>query len=530
MRARSIVHGGQRRPYGGISRFHGTAAHGDRAAAELPADHPAVVEDRTLFPRSVLTAGQSPRLLISGQNSAKIGDRITKGAWRGLRVYTFSLEERATCPPSCTLLRECLVPETLVLTADLRWVPLGDLSLGDRIAAFDDEAQPGRQHRMTRIAEVEALGRATLPCYRVITDKGEVIASENHLWLRRRSRLCYKWKQTKQLKLGDKLQFFGKPWSTDRSYDAGRLRGFVEGEGYCTVRRVDGSSHTRVGWAQRPTKLCDEIIELAQGLGFRTARYERIAGVAQTAVSHIDVVGGWKEDIAFVGRIRPTRIIERSEEMWQGHDIGGRGGIYATVIAIEPVGKKRVVTIQTSTSTIVAGGFFTHNCYGNAMPFARRHTPSPDLEPRLRSEIAALLREHRRGIAIRLHVLGDFFSEDYARFWVGLVRDLPRLHVWGYTAHPADSRLGRILADANRNLAGRWSFRFSVASDAPHAPSQSSVAWAGEVPSGLLCPAQTGQTDACGTCALCWSRAMVERRIVFVGHGMRGRGKAREAA
>lgn len=67
----------------------------------LADDHPAVIEGRTLFPSTVVKVEDSPRLLVSGQNSRKIGDRVVKGAWSGFPVFTLTLEERATCPRSC---------------------------------------------------------------------------------------------------------------------------------------------------------------------------------------------------------------------------------------------------------------------------------------------------------------------------------------------------------------------------------------------------------------------------------------------
>lgn len=47
----------------------------------------------------------------------------------------------------------------------------------------------------------------------------------------------------------------------------------------------------------------------------------------------------------------------------------------------------------------------------------------------------------------------------------------------------------------------------------------------GKVEEGIVCPAQSGDTTACATCALCWSPWAGDQRIVFLGHGMsRSRG------
>ena len=510
-----------------MSRFLGTSHHADKEAAALAEDHPAVVEGTTLFPKSVRAPGNSPRLLVSGVNNAKTGGVVMKGPWAGCKIFTLSLVERETCPPSCETWRECLTPDARILTDDLRWILLDSVKAGQRIAAFDEFAIEGKS-RMTRLAIVEKVGRAKRPCYRVITNRGEVIASEDHLWLQRRSRLHYKWRRTDRLRPGDKLQYFGKPWEVDTSYEAGRLRGFVEGEGYCTTlwRPNQTQAKSQVGWAQRPTKLCDEIINVANGLGFNTARYERIAGVKSTAITHVDIRGGWKAVAEFIGRIRPTRIIERAPDIWVNHAVGGRGGLHAVVERIEDVGEQEVVTIQTSTKTMVAEGFFTHNCYGNAMPLARRHRPDDDLMPRLEREIGDLIAKHGR-IAVRLHVLGDFYSVKYARFWRAMLQRHAGLHVWGYTARGhAEGDLDIFLAVAHTNMLfrERHIVRYS---NAPYPDMATGVIWRQPegpvVPEGTVCPASMEATAACGTCGLCWAPEMREKRIVFVGHGMRSR-------
>jgi hypothetical protein len=73
----------------------------------LPATHPAVVKGRTLFPSTVKTADESPRILVSGANQRKIGDRVTKGRWSGMPIFCITLEERATCPTTCHHWRSC---------------------------------------------------------------------------------------------------------------------------------------------------------------------------------------------------------------------------------------------------------------------------------------------------------------------------------------------------------------------------------------------------------------------------------------
>lgn len=74
----------------------------------LSAQHPAVVNRTTLFPSRIVTADESPRLLVSGHNNRKIGKRVTRGPWAGMPIFTLSLTERATCPSYCAMLTACM--------------------------------------------------------------------------------------------------------------------------------------------------------------------------------------------------------------------------------------------------------------------------------------------------------------------------------------------------------------------------------------------------------------------------------------
>jgi hypothetical protein len=84
-----------------ITRLHlHRAPHPDNIKIPNP-DHPALVEGRTLFPARVRDAAEALQVLSPGNQSAKLGDRVEKGAWRGMLVFSLSLEERATCPRAC---------------------------------------------------------------------------------------------------------------------------------------------------------------------------------------------------------------------------------------------------------------------------------------------------------------------------------------------------------------------------------------------------------------------------------------------
>lgn len=72
------------------------------AMKSLAVNHPAAIEGRTLFRSRV----RDPRtetgdVLKPGAYNAKIGNRVTKGRWKGMPIFYLQLEERATCPRTC---------------------------------------------------------------------------------------------------------------------------------------------------------------------------------------------------------------------------------------------------------------------------------------------------------------------------------------------------------------------------------------------------------------------------------------------
>lgn len=149
--------------------------------------------------------------------------------------------------------------------------------------------------------------------------------------------------------------------------------------------------------------------------------------------------------------------------------------------------------------------FHWQSCYGNNMPYAKRvdHT-APDFLPRLEAEIDALcdLKRHggisRKGVIIRLHALGDFYSPEYVAFWDRMLRKHPKLVIFGYTAWGSGTAMIRF---SNGGLRTRSTVPIVRAEDCP--------------PGAFVCPEQTGQFDACGKCGACWATL---KNIAFIEH------------
>lgn len=155
------------------------------------------------------------------------------------------------------------------------------------------------------------------------------------------------------------------------------------------------------------------------------------------------------------------------------------------------------------------------SCYGNSMHLAKRLAHGPALEDRLFHELAILQSRYPKGFAVRLHVLGDFYSAHYVALWRAWLDLFPALHVFGFTARHDD---GDETATALKALVAEQWPRFAIRfSNAPRSDcSTITLEHPVQKPAdAIICPQQLGKTAACATCALCWQST---KRIAFLQH------------
>lgn len=180
-----------------------------------------------------------------------------------------------------------------------------------------------------------------------------------------------------------------------------------------------------------------------------------------------------------------------------------------------------------------------HPCYGNNMPFAVRYTGDESLFSQIESDLAELqaktdktnAKRAKDGLApvffvVRLHVLGDFFSVGYVASWAKWLGMFPSLRIWGYTHwHPGTEIGDAILSlreacgGLNARNGGRFCIRFSDMEDISLGSALSAdLPIAQELlaqKKAFICPEQTGKTESCGTCGLCW---MSDKPVIFITH------------
>lgn len=267
-----------------------------------------------------------------------------------------------------SLVGYCLTPETRILTADMRWIPVSKAYEGLELVGFDEELS--RRNTMTR-AIVTGISHQELPCRRIVTSRGTVVASDDHQWVvsrfvsyksrtgRRAGSWRRRWITTSQLKIGDRISHFVEPWQEDYSYDAGWLAGFFDGEGYISSRRVCVS--------QNPGVLLDRARTMLSAYRFTITERQASGQHGSSSFNagrpkrcRVLEVNGRRQSMRFLGTVRPTRLLEKADRLWCGIRSWSTVS-WATVEAIESVGLVPTVGLQTTSGTLIAEGLFSHN-------------------------------------------------------------------------------------------------------------------------------------------------------------------------
>jgi hypothetical protein len=158
-------------------------------------------------------------------------------------------------------------------------------------------------------------------------------------------------------------------------------------------------------------------------------------------------------------------------------------------------------------------------CYGNNMPFARRHRLDDDLIVALAVELQQKQHRHPNGFVVRAHILGDFGSPEdpdlaltYIGMWHLAFQENPALRMFSYTAHDPASVIGKAIRALNILFPDRCRVRFSGRDMGGEGAVVIENAAASR---HVICPAQTGATDCCATCALCWT---MDCTVEFLRH------------
>lgn len=262
------------------------------------------------------------------------------------------LREAITAPPGHVLVVGdfCVAKSTKILMADMSWRNADTISAGEEIVGFDEEL-PCRFLRRSTVLGSHLVKKR---CRRIETSRGEVVCSEDHMWVVKRPKssggFTRQWIRTIDLRDGDKIVFLKEPWEEDTSRDGAWLSGFMDGEGW--------ASGQKVGFGQNDGHVLEEARRILTERGFRfSCRKSPNARCNQVTIT------GDKEGLRLLGTLRPKRLLPKAPLLWEGRRTWHpRTGDYAEVRRLSFAGVMDVVSMQTTTKTFVANGFLSHNC------------------------------------------------------------------------------------------------------------------------------------------------------------------------
>jgi hypothetical protein len=262
----------------------------------------------------------------------------------------------------------CVVSTTPILMEDFTWKKAGDIEAGEVVLAFDEnERLKGRRYQLSL---VEANRTTDAECVTIESKSGDPITvSKAHPFLVRRGPLLtgdrstsiykdrWEWVKAVDLKIGDKIGFFGKPSQRDESREAGYVAGIFDGEGSLSY---GGYNNVSLSFTQRSGTVLDETAKILSAKGFEFT----ITSNKRDDCKQVVIRGGRREIARFMEVFAPERLKAKTTDMFDNTVMRiGRSISVTQVTAIFDAGVQQVSNLQTETSTYISSGYLSHNSY-----------------------------------------------------------------------------------------------------------------------------------------------------------------------
>lgn len=263
----------------------------------------------------------------------------------------------------------CPTPDQRILTADLRWVPAGDLRVGDELFGFDEHPKEvgrfGKKRRRFKHSRILTARPVVRNVIRLEMEDGSTVdASEEHPWLiATKASRNQKWQTARQI--ADAVQNgrrrymhrFMQTWTEDSSRDAGYLAGIYDGEGHFSFAARRG---VQLGVSQRPGFVLDEVRRIMRDKGFQYSDHRAGSGDVRCFQSK----GGWREALRIMGSLRTLRLIPKVVEGLRDgtlHKQLDGEGEPMRIVAAHNIGRMECAGLETSSRTYLCEGFGAHN-------------------------------------------------------------------------------------------------------------------------------------------------------------------------
>lgn len=210
-----------------------------------------------------------------------------------------------------------------------------------------------------------------------------------------------------------------------------------------------------------------------------------------------------------------------------------------------PSGLRHICVGASSICLMLCYAMRQHYCRDNVQDALKRN-----YKQSLRKDFAALMCGWIRAMfvrVVRVHASGEFYSEEYVRKWIEIVKRNPRITFYAYTRSWSDPDIYKALKELAklpnfimwwscdratgappRNRGIRRAYLAISDDDIPRFKvdlvfrnnTRTTMKW---MEGALVCPAENGVTNTtCSLCQLCFKRDAIPRKE---NHEQRARGK-----
>jgi hypothetical protein len=283
----------------------------------------------------------------------------------------------------------CLTAGHRILTDDLRWVSVETLKPGDGLLAFEESGNGRMRRRLIGSTVLSNVPFESDVYDLILSDGKKVTANGEHRFLLRRGGRQYDWVSVEHLHriAHPTTPGFGKPdglsdyfpmpfprtipvWDEDRSYEAGYLAGFFDGEGTVNqpvkIRERNGRVSENPEYGLRVTAVQKDNIALAvavaalEKLGFR---YPSVLphDNRKHDIKVLNILGGIGSLLQFLGQVRPARLLKNFKVEKLGSIKPGVKDESLKIVDVRKAGRQIVYGLQTTSKTYISDGFLSHN-------------------------------------------------------------------------------------------------------------------------------------------------------------------------
>src|SRR3990167_1933689 len=275
--------------------------------------------------------------------------------------------------------KRCVSIETPILTADLTWIPAGEIPVGTEVIGFEE----GPLDRKTKLGRPRKMEKSFIThnstelaeCVEIELEDGTLLYSTpDHSWLAHTG-FMLEWVEAKDLvhkshldnskDICYSLPKYCDVWGASKTYEAGYLAAAFDGEGSLDRKRS-------LSFTQTDNEMLKRVCEYLDLFSFKYSKVKKSQSLDNHGKSfeskkfcyQINIYGN-DQVMRFLGIIRPKRLlskfINRIDEMALRRR--NRGDLYKKVIRVTHVGQKKIAVISTSSKTHITGGYPSHNTY-----------------------------------------------------------------------------------------------------------------------------------------------------------------------